>query len=307
MTETVQLEVNGIRLAVQRRSGLSSGGQHSRGVLLLHGWPGTRHDWDSVLAGLAASSRWDSVSLICPDLRGYGESEAPGVDLQSNAPYADYGPAAHVADMAALIEALGLQEVVVGAYDLGANIAQSLARRPETQIRGLVLCDPVHAAARAQAGRVNLGQELWYQALHAQPWASDLIAHDRATVEVYLRHFYTHWWGQGHVDEGHFQDLVERYSRAGAFEASIGWYRSRAKGRVAEAAAAAGAAKITTPTEVLWGVLDPITPVVFSESLDQSFADANLTLLDGVGHFAPLEAPPSVVRAFDALAERLGW
>ena len=307
MNSTIeQHNINGTRLTVAERHAPEVDGV-ARGVLLLHGWPGTRHDWDPVFERLAGSSGWHGVTLICPDLRGYGESDVPRVEADSDEPFAAYGPAAHVADMTELIDGYGLGELVIGAYDLGANIGQALARALPDRVRGMVLCDPVHAAARAQAGKVNLTGELWYQVLHAQPWADELIAHDRETTEIYLRHFYTHWWGEGQVDEAHFQALVDRYSEPGAFAASIGWYRARARGRAGEAAAAAGADPISTPTEVLWGELDPITPVIFSESVDQSFTDASLTRLSGVGHFAPLEAPDEVVGAFDRLATRLGW
>jgi pimeloyl-ACP methyl ester carboxylesterase len=306
-TEAVEkVEVQGLRLAVRCRAGAGADGDR-RGVVLLHGWPGTREDWGLVFAQLAADGRWAQTRVVCPDLRGYGDSDAPAVDLQAAEPYGAYAPAAHVEDVVRLIEHYQLQQVLIGGYDIGANVAQAVARRLGERVAGLVLCDPVHAAARAQAAQVNLTAELWYQALHLQPWAGQLIAHDRETVEVYLRHFYTHWWGVGDVDEQHFQSLVDAYSRPGAFDASIGWYRSRARSRSAETTAAATAPLIETPTEVLWGEQDPITPILFAESLDQSFSDFRLTRIRGVGHFGPLEASEKVAAAFGALADRLDW
>jgi pimeloyl-ACP methyl ester carboxylesterase len=303
-TEKVQVE--GLRLAVRCRTAAGSVAAR-RGVVLLHGWPGTRDDWGSVFAELAADARWAQTMLVCPDLRGFGESESPAVDLQSDEPYAAYRPAAHVDDVTRIIEHYQLEQVLIGGYDIGANVAQALARQLGDRVAGLVLCDPVHAAARAQSAQVNLSAELWYQALHLQPWAGQLIAHDRATLEVYLRHFYTHWWGTGAVDEQHFQAVVDVYNRPGAFDASIGWYRSRARSRGAEATAAAGAPLIATPTEVLWGEQDPITPVLFAESLAQSFGAFRLTRLADVGHFGPLEASTAVAAAVGTLLEQLGW
>jgi pimeloyl-ACP methyl ester carboxylesterase len=305
VTEKVQVE--GLRLAVRSRAAAAEGPAARRGLVLLHGWPGTRDDWGLVFERLAADANWTETMLVCPDLRGYGESDRPAVDLISDEPYAAYTPAAHAHDIIRLIEHYRLEQVLIGGYDIGANVAQALARQLGDQVRGLVLCDPVHAAARAQAGQVNLSAELWYQALHLQPWAGQLIAHDRATVEVYLRHFYTHWWGSGEVEEQHFQAVVDAYSQPGAFDASIGWYRSRARSRGAEARAAASARLIATPTEILWGEQDPITPVLFAESLDQSFSDFRLTRLAEAGHFAPLEASMAVAAAFVALADRVGW
>jgi pimeloyl-ACP methyl ester carboxylesterase len=308
LVDTEQVEINGARLAVRYRAGGSVAGSLSgRGVVLLHGWPGTSGDWGVLLAALAADPSFSQVTLICPDLRGYGDSEKPPVDLQGQAPFAGYAPAAQMADVLALIEHYALDEVLVGGYDIGANIAQALARAAEDRVAGLVLCDPVHAAARAQAGQVNLGSELWYQTMHLLPWCADLIAHDRETLEIYLRHFYTHWWGDGAVDEPHFQALVDHYNQPEAFAASIAWYRSRARSRGQEIAAAAQATLLDTPTQVLWGERDPITPIAFADSLGQSFSDFELTRLPGVGHFVPLEAPSAVCHAFARLADRVGW
>lgn len=304
--EVTKVQVDDVTLSVAHRPAAHSSAP-PRGVLLLHGWPGTHHDWDLVLDRLASDSRWDGVELAAPDLRGYGDSDRSAVDHAADAPYAAYTPAAQTADCARLIEELGWEQVVIGAYDLGANLAQALARSMPSRVAGLVLHDPVHPAARAQAGSVNLTAELWYQVLHAQPWADALIGHDRQTVEIYLRHFYTHWWGDGQVDEEHFQRLVDSYAQPDAFAASIAWYRSRAAGRAKEVADAAKADKLSTPTVVLWGEEDPITPVLFADSVGDSFDDWDLRRLPGVGHFGPLEAPEALATAFADLGDRLGW
>jgi pimeloyl-ACP methyl ester carboxylesterase len=50
---------DGFRLAYDRFGG-------GRPVLLLHGWPGERGDWRSVVP------RLDGLEVIVPDLRGFG-------------------------------------------------------------------------------------------------------------------------------------------------------------------------------------------------------------------------------------------
>jgi len=296
---------DGLSLSVRWRRA-SGSGEVAPAVLFLHGWPGTHLDWGRVFDLVQADQGWEGVHLLAPDLRGFGASDTPKVDGGAEQPYALYAPAAHVRDLLALLDGCGVGRVVICAYDLGANLAQTLARGLVGRVAGLLLCDPVHAAARAQAGQVNLTAELWYQTFHNLPWSDRLVADNRRTLETYLRHFYTHWWGDGEVDEQHFQKVVEVYSVPGAFEASIGWYRSRAGARAAEATAAATADRITTPTVVLWGERDPITPILFAESLDSSFADVQLERLAGVGHFAPLEAPMKVAAALRGLGERTG-
>ena len=42
-------------------------------VLLLHGWPQNNRLWRGVIPGLESQFR-----LLAPDLRGFGDTEAPG-------------------------------------------------------------------------------------------------------------------------------------------------------------------------------------------------------------------------------------
>jgi pimeloyl-ACP methyl ester carboxylesterase len=295
----------GVSLSVRRRP--ATPGELRRTVLLLHGWPGTQGDWDLLFELLCAEPEWATKEILCPDLRGFGASERPEPDPKSTEPYAAFSPAAHVADLQALLGHYAAREVIVAGYDLGANLAQGLARASSNLCSGLVLCDPVHPAARRQASELDLSAELWYQALHLMPWSAKLIGHDRFTVETYLRHFYTHWWGRGQVEEEHFQKLVDVYSKPGAFEASIGWYRSRARGRGGQVQQARPDEPLAVPVEILWGELDPVTPVALASTLGESFSDFHLRRLATVGHFGPLEAPDELLGAFSRLAARLGW
>jgi pimeloyl-ACP methyl ester carboxylesterase len=211
-----------------------------------------------------------------------------------------YGPSAHVADLQAILNQIRATRVVVVGYDLGATVAQHLAGVDE-RVRGLVLGCPPYPGVGQRRFEPAVQAELWYQQLHLQPWAPRLVAHDRTTVEVYLRHFYTHWWGDGAVDEEHFQRTVDLYSAPGAFEASIGWYRARSRDRISPARSSTPAPVITTPTIVLWGDADPVMPIRFADRLGEHFADVELVELKGVGHFIPLEAAAEVAAAIARL------
>jgi pimeloyl-ACP methyl ester carboxylesterase len=48
---------------------------------------------------------------------------------------------------------------------------------------------------------------------------------------------------------------------------------------------------------VVWPTDDPLFPVAWADRLDDFFADAELHVLNGVGHFVPLEAPGEVAAA----------
>src|SRR5690242_7018548 len=82
-------------------------------VVLLHGFPQTHLMWRHVAADLAADH-----TVICPDLRGYGESDKPlDTDGQS------YAKRTMAADIVALARALGHDRFALAGHDRGALVA----------------------------------------------------------------------------------------------------------------------------------------------------------------------------------------
>jgi pimeloyl-ACP methyl ester carboxylesterase len=51
---------------------------------------------------------------------------------------------------------------------------------------------------------------------------------------------------------------------------------------------------------VLWPSHDPLFPREWSDRINEFFANAGLTLLDGVGHFTPLECADKFAAAVTA-------
>lgn len=97
-------------------------------VLLLHGGGQTRHSWRNTGRNLAA----DGWSAVAVDARGHGDSQW--------APDGDYGIDALVADLTALIGALGEKPVLVGASMGGMTSLIGQGENPALA-RGLVLVD----------------------------------------------------------------------------------------------------------------------------------------------------------------------
>jgi pimeloyl-ACP methyl ester carboxylesterase len=87
-------------------------------VLLLHGHPRTHVTWHKVAPLLA-----ERFTVVCPDLRGYGQSSKP-----PTAPdHSPYSKRAMAADCVALMRALGHQRFCVAGHDRGLYVAQRLA------------------------------------------------------------------------------------------------------------------------------------------------------------------------------------
>lgn len=87
-------------------------------LLLLHGYPQTHALWHKV-AGLLK----DRFTLVCADLRGYGDSDKPPTDAR----HVPYSKRAMALDMAQAMSALGHERFAVGAHDRGARVAHRLA------------------------------------------------------------------------------------------------------------------------------------------------------------------------------------
>jgi pimeloyl-ACP methyl ester carboxylesterase len=142
-----------------------------------------------------------------------------------------------------------------------------------------------------------------YQPFHRLALSTELIDGRPDAVRAYLRHFWQHWSGPGwSPPDDELEALVALYARPGAFAASVAWYRAGA-GTVATALSERPPApedRLAVPTTVLWPTDDPLFPVAWSDRLAAFFADPELRVLDGVGHFVPLQAPDAVAAAIRA-------
>jgi haloacetate dehalogenase len=94
-------------------------------VVLLHGHPRTHATWNRVAPLLA-----DRHTVVCPDLRGYGQSSKP----------ADMSKRAMARDVVALMERLGHERFAVAGHDRGAIAAYRTALdHPDRVVRLAVL------------------------------------------------------------------------------------------------------------------------------------------------------------------------
>jgi pimeloyl-ACP methyl ester carboxylesterase len=273
--------VEGVALAYER---------HGAGdpVVLLHGWPGDRTDFEAVVPLLAGRAE-----VVVPDLRGFGASDKPAA-----APEA-YAAAAQARSVLGLLDELGLDAPVLAGYDIGSRIAQTVARAAPGRVRALVLSPPLPGAGERVLSAAAQ-REFWYQPFHALGLVEELVDGRPEAVRAYLRHFWSHWSGPAFApDDRRLDHLVEVYGPPGALTASVGWYRA-GSGMVAMSLAERPPAprdRIATPTTVLWPEHDPLFPRAWSDRLAAFFAAAELAWLDGVGHFTPVEAPKAFAAA----------
>ena len=122
-----------------------------RRVVLLHGFPEGAFVWDEVMQRVGGAVAGD-VRCVAPNLRGYECSSAPA-EVEA------YRAKHQVADIAALIEALGAPIDLLVAHDWGGAAAWNLAAQRPHLIERLLIVNSPHPATYLRELRDNPAQQ----------------------------------------------------------------------------------------------------------------------------------------------------
>lgn len=154
-------------------------------VLLLHGFPQTRAMWREIAPILAAS-----FSVVCPDLRGYGDSGCP----PSGEDHAAYSKRALAGDMVAVMDALGFARFAIAGHDRGGRVAYRAALDHPERVERLAVLDivPIDAAWTRADDRLALGFWPWSLLAQPAPLPERLIG---AAPEAVIDHALSPEWG----------------------------------------------------------------------------------------------------------------
>ncbi len=98
-------------------------------MVFVHGWGGSSRYWRSTAEALA-----DDFDCLLYDLRGFGRSSLPQEPVSLGYDMEDYA-----ADLAALLDALGLERVYINAHSMGASIATIFLNRYGDRAQAAIL------------------------------------------------------------------------------------------------------------------------------------------------------------------------
>ena len=268
--------VNGVRLHYARAGTGPT-------LLLLHGWPEFWLTWLPVMQRLT-----DRFTVIAPDLRGFGASDKP-----DPGPSDQVGAAVHAADIAALMDSLGLGRVGLVAHDVGAYVAQVLARSVPERLAGLFFFNCPYPGIGPRWAQAEHLREIWYQSFHQMPFAAELVGSSRTACRLYIGHFLRHWaGGNPHAFDPVLEEFIDNFLAPGALQGGFNWYLSQNASRLATIRGEAPSLPpISVPTCVRWGDSDPLFPYGWTDRLGESFTGLDLAPFPGAGHFPHAEAP----------------
>jgi len=277
-------------------------------VLLLHGWPYDIQSFAEVAPALADGG----YRVVVPHLRGYGTTTFLAADAPRNGQQA-----AFAADAVALLDALGIADVVVGGFDWGARTANIVAAQWPERCRGHVAVSGYLIGSQAaNAAPLPPAAELawWYQYYFA-------TERGRAGYERYRREFARLIWQTASprwdFDDATFERTAASLDNPDHVAVVIDNYRWRLGLSRGEAMyddvekRLAERPRIAVPTVTLEGDANGAPhpdPSAYRSQFTGPYE--HRTVAGGVGHNLPQEAPAAfadAVVSVDRAAERAGW
>jgi pimeloyl-ACP methyl ester carboxylesterase len=147
------VETNGIRLSVHRAGAGAP-------LILLHGYPQNHMSWEKVAPGFARH-----FDVIVPDLRGYGDSDAPPDDTEHTV----YSKREMARDIVGMMDALGIGRAHVLGHDRGARVSYRLALDHPDRVDRLGIVEAVPTGDFWAAWTAELAFKAYHWTFLAQP------------------------------------------------------------------------------------------------------------------------------------------
>jgi 3-oxoadipate enol-lactonase len=237
-------------------------------VLLVHAFPTSHELWDPQIDALSARYR-----VIRPDLRGFGRSPVAASPFRLE----------HMADdLVALLDRLDIAQVHYVGISMGGMVGQIMALNYPERLCSLALCMttseiPLHAPPEDDPSR-SISQSML------------ALAGQRALSEgmtTIANSCLERWFDADFAKTAHARkvaNIIAANSAVGYSAGADGLCQFDVSKRLHE---------LQTPTTVLYGELDPVTPPRCSHRLVDLIPKAHLDVVLGARHIANVEQPES--------------
>jgi haloacetate dehalogenase len=257
-------------------------------VLLLHGYPQTGQMWRKVAPRLLSR-----FSVVCPDLRGYGDSDKPrdGYDKKTMA-----------RDMHEAMLALGHASYALIGHDRGARVAHRQALDYPDAVTRLCVLDilPTHTVFARTERRLAAAYWHWFYFL-APDLPEQMIS---AVPEAFLRYLLRSWcFRAGAIEESVVQEYLRAFTLPGTIRASLEDYRAAAARDFEDDEGDLGR-RVRCPVLAIWGEFGKMHELFDVLAAWKEKAERVEGHALPCGHFVPEEAPEELLADLEAFLSR---
>ncbi len=259
-------------------------------LLLMHGYPQTHCMWHLVAPQLAKS-----FHVICPDLRGYGDSSKP----QGDKDHANYSKREMARDMVEIMASFDYEKFFVAGHDRGARVLHRMMLDYPDRVQKACVMDiaPTYHMFKTTDQAFATGYYHWFFLIQPDAFPERMIGADPA---YYLTEKLRRWAAPGATfDEAAVAEYVRCFSHPAAIHASCEDYRAAASIDLEHDEENLDK-KIDCPLLVLWGAKGFV-----QRSYDVlKVWRERATKVSGkslpCGHFLPEEAPQEVIAELES-------
>lgn len=249
----MKIAANGIQINI------AQSGRGDTALVFLHYWGGSSREWSEVTSRLA-----DEYRCVALDARGSGNSDAPT---------SGYSTVDLAADVAGVIESLGLARYVLVGHSMGGKTAQLLASQRPAGLRGvaLIASSPPSPMVIDEAQRAQM--KAAYADRDSIDWVLDNILIGSPTSPASRE--------QAVEDALHLSQ-----------PATLGWLETGTREDFSQ-----DVGRIDVPVVCVAGALDRVDSLeVVHSHIVPHFKQAALHVLPKKGHLLPIEAPEEVAQ-----------
>ena len=191
--KTKKVEVNGVTINYKL-------GGTGEPLLLIHGYPQTHTMWYKVANELSKD-----FTIICPDLRGYGDSSKPKGEID----HSNYSKKTMAKDMLELMQYLGYEKFYVAGHDRGARVTHRMCLDYPSNILKACVMDiaPTYHMFSNTNQSFATGYYHWFFLIQPDNLPETLIG---ANPRYYLEEKLKRWSAKGAVFD---KEAIDEYVR----------------------------------------------------------------------------------------------
>lgn len=258
-------------------------GGKGKPLLLIHGYPQTHIMWYKVVEELSKE-----YYIICPDLRGYGDSSKPKGDEK----HLTYSKKSMAKDMITLMQKLGFDKFFVAGHDRGARVTHRMCLDYPNNILKACVMDitPTYHMFKNTNQAFATGYYHWFFLIQPDFLPETMIGNN---PRYYLEEKLKRWSAKGSVFDKKAIDEYVRCFDKDSIHATCEDYRAGASIDMSDDEKDRNR-KISTPLLVLWGEKGFVNKTYDVLNVWKEYAlDLSGEALD-CGHFLPEEKPKEV-------------